>query len=59
MGLDKVASLSVGFVILKLERGAGEMGWDKIIRSKFKEKEREGWVYNLFPSKGQLLGMAV
>jgi hypothetical protein len=28
------------------------MRWDKVIKSKFKEKEREGWVYNLFPSEG-------
>jgi hypothetical protein len=36
------------------------MGWDKVIRSKFKEKEREGWVYNFIPlQRGLFLGMAV
>lgn len=31
------------------------MGWDKVIRWKFNEKEGEGWVYNFFPLKGLVL----
>jgi hypothetical protein len=52
VGLDKVASLSVGFVTLKVGQGGVKWGGIKLLRWKFNEKEGEDWVYNFFPSKG-------